>query len=99
MQQLEQSPVRLGVGATPRMTRAGPALREARRRTNRKQAVGDLRCECGQASCRSPIPAAADVHRGTRDGFLVIPGHHGQDVVVAAADRFFIVELARGRRS
>lgn len=91
MQQLEERPVRLGA-------RAGPALREARRRTNRKQLVGDLRCECGEASCRSAIPAVAEEHRGTREGFLVIPGHHGQDVVVAAADRFFFVELVRGRQ-
>jgi len=88
MQQLEQRPVRYGA-----------VLREARRTSNRRQALGNLRCECGEASCRSPIPAAAEEHRGQRDGFIVVPGHHGQDVVVAAADRFFVVELARGRPS
>jgi hypothetical protein len=91
MQQLEQ--------LEERPVKHGPVLREARRRSNRKQSVGDLRCECGEASCRSPIPATAAAHRGLRDGFIVVPGHHGQDVVVAAADRFFVVELARGRPS
>ena len=100
MQQIEERPfkrrVRRPVLSPPR---ARPGLREARREANRRQAVGDLRCECGQLSCHLPIPAIADVHRAARDGFLVVPGHQGKDVVVAAADRFFLVELKWGQAS
>ena len=77
MQELEQRPVRLG-----------PVLPEARRRSNRAQSIGDLRCECGRRAA-APDSAGAEAHRGVRDGFLVVPGHHGHNVVVAASDRFF----------
>ena len=99
MQQIEHRTVRLGARAGRQLSRAGPDLREARRTANRKQTVGDLRCECGQLGCRSAIPAGAEAYRGTHGGFVVVPGHIGNDVVVAAADRFFVVQLRRRRES
>ncbi|MGZ4419371.1 MAG: hypothetical protein ACXVRV_14525 [Gaiellaceae bacterium] len=79
----------------PRASRNGTSLRQARRTANRRQVNGDLRCECVELGCRAAIPASAEGHRGMRDGFLVVPGHHGADLVVAAADRFFVVEPKR----
>jgi len=96
MQQVEQRTVRLG--ARPKR-QPSAQLRQARRAANRRQARGDLRCECGQPGCRAAVPARAATHRRLRDGFLVCPGHEGQDVVLAAADRFFIVELTQNQRS
>ena len=101
MQQVEQLPVRLGVRATRGSPRSGPALREARRRANHRQGVppGDLRCECDVFGCRAPIPALAEGYRGVATRFIVVPGHAGYDTVVAAADRFFVVEPKRVSRA
>ena len=98
MQRTEERPTRLGARAARESARNGPALREARRTANRKQTAGDLRCECGELGCRAAVPASAEGHRGDRDGFVVVPGHAGHDLVVAAADRFFVVELKRSRQ-
>jgi hypothetical protein len=96
MQQVQQRPSRLAARAPRSPTAISQDLREARRTANRGQVGGDLRCECGRPACQLVVPAAAEVHRGTRGGFLVVPGHQFQEVVVAAADRYFVVEDKRG---
>ena len=98
MQQVEQRTARFGARPKRQPSRGTAGLRQARRAANRKQARGDLRCECSQSGCRAAIPAQALEHRGARGGFVVFPGHQGQDVVVAAADRFFIIELPQNQR-
>lgn len=99
MQQVEYRPVQFGARVARRPARTQPGLREARRRTNRAQDIGDLRCECGQIGCRAAVPVAAEAFRGARDGFVVIPDHAGQDRVLAACDRFFLVEVRRGKEA
>jgi hypothetical protein len=98
MQQLQPGPARLGTRAAkdPFHTSA-PNLREARRRTNLGKGAGDLRCECREPLCERSLPADAEAHRKMRGGFLVVPGHQDGDVVIGAADRFFIVEPRRRR--
>lgn len=93
MQQVEHRSVRYAARRPREASRNPTSLRQARRTANRKQVTGDLRCECGESGCRAAIPASAGGHRGARDGFVVVPGHHDGDIVVAAADRFFVVEL------
>ena len=98
MQQVEQRTVRLEARPKRQPSLGTAGLGPVRRAANRKQARGDLRCECGQSGCRAAIPAQALEHRRARGGgFVVFPGHQGQDVVVAAADRFFITELTQNR--
>jgi hypothetical protein len=95
MQQVDYRPVRFGARVAP-TSRTRPGLREGRRTANRKQDIGDLRCECGQIACRAAVPLGAETYRGARDAFLVIPDHAGQDRVLAADDHFFLVEVRRG---
>ena len=74
------------------------ALRDARRETNRQGRVfvDELQCECARPGCRATLPAAAEVHRRRPDRFIIVPNHLAGEAVVAAADRFFVVEqLAR----
>ena len=97
MQQVDYRPVRFGARAARVVSRTQPGLREGRRTANRKQDIGDFRCECGQIACRAAVPIGAEKHRGARDAFLVIPDHAGQDRVLAADDHFFLVEVRRGR--
>lgn len=99
MQQVQHRTEQLGSRSTRQTSRNGPALRQARRTANQKQTGGDLRCECSQLGCRSAIPASAETSRGHHDGFIVVPGHVGHDIVVGAADRFFVVELRQSRPS
>jgi hypothetical protein len=70
------------------------ALRDARREANREGGafLDQLRCECARPDCRNTFPAAAEAHRRRRDRFIVVPDHLAGEVVVAAADRFFVVE-------
>ncbi len=98
MQQVEQRTVRFGARPKRPPSRGTAGLRQARRTANRKQVRGDLHCECGQSGCRAAIPAQALEHRRARGGFVVVPGHQGEDVVVAAADRFFVIELTQSQR-
>jgi hypothetical protein len=98
MQQVEHRAERLGLRSARQTSRNGPALRQARRTANQKQTGGELlRCECSQLGCRSVVPAVAEGSRGDHDGFIVVPGHIGHDIVVGAADRFFVVELRPSR--
>lgn len=97
MQQLERRRIERGVRTEPKQLRDEPALRQRRRMANQEQTFGDLRCECSQSGCRAAVPASAEVHRGPRGGFLVSPGHEGDDVVLAVADRYFIVETQHKR--
>ena len=100
MQQVEKRssrhPVR--VLRDPRPT--GPALRERRRLANgeKLERMNELLCECAQRGCEARLPPSAARHRGNGVGerFLVTPSHMGVDMVVAAADRFFVIELNRG---
>ncbi len=70
------------------------ALRDTRREANRKGRVfvDELRCECARPGCRATFPAAAEAHRRRPDRFIVVPNHLAGEAVVAAADRFFVVE-------
>ncbi len=99
MQQVEHRTERISSSSTRQTSRNGPALRQARRTANQKQTTGDIRCECSQLACRSAIPASAEASRGAHDGFIVVPGHIGHDIVVGAADRFFVVQLRQSRLS
>jgi len=56
--------------------------------------VPELRCECGRSNCRETLPSVAETFRGTADRLLVSPTHVNGEVVVRAADRFFVVERA-----
>ncbi len=74
--------------------RAVSALRALRRTSNNNRGarVDQLRCECALRECRATVPAVAGAHRERAERFIVLPGHVGWDTVVAAADRFFVVE-------
>jgi len=98
MQEVDYRPVRFGAPARV-SSRTQPGLREGRRTANRRQQIGELRCECGQIACRGSVPISAEKYRGERDAFLVIPDHVGQDRVLAADDHFFLVEVRRGREA
>ena len=69
-------------------------LSEALRAWNRERIdlVCELRCECGQPTCRDTVPAVAETHRGIAERFVVMPAHFDGGVVVRAADRFFVVD-------
>jgi hypothetical protein len=99
MQQIERRTARLGARPGRRPSHGEAGLPQARRAANRELAPGDLRCECGRSGCRAAVPAYALDDRRARRGFVVFPGHQGQEVVLAAADRFFIVELTQKQRS
>jgi hypothetical protein len=70
------------------------ALRDARREANQADGafLAELRCECARPDCRAAVPAAAEAHRRRADRFIVVPDHFAGEAVVAAADRFFVVE-------
>jgi len=57
--------------------------------------VSELRCECGRSNCRETVPAVAETYRRTADHRLVMPAHANGEVVVRAADRFFVVVRER----
>jgi hypothetical protein len=75
------------------------SLRDARREANREGGafVAELRCECGRPECRATFPVAAESHRRRPDRFIVVPDHLAGEAVVAAADRFFVVEQQQQR--
>jgi hypothetical protein len=77
--------------------RAASALRDARRMRNLKSGgfLDQLRCECALPECRATVPALALVHRKRSERFIVVPDHTAGDTVIAAADRFFVVEPSR----
>ena len=95
MAQRVETSERYRVRARPRLVvDAGPTLRDARRDRNRKTAeyLRELRCECAQPDCRATFPAAAARHRKRLDCFIVTPDHLADETVLAAADRYFVVE-------
>ena len=99
VQQVEQRTVRFEARPKRQPSHGTAGLGQARRAANRKQTRSDLRCECDQSGCHAAVPAQALEHRrALRGGFVVFPGHQGQDVVVAAADRFFIIEPTQKQR-
>ncbi len=53
--------------------------------------VPELACECGRLDCRERLPVVAERHRGI-GRLLVAPEHLNGELVVRAADRFFVVE-------
>ena len=85
---------------TPGPSGASQRLRpsEALRALNRERIglVTELRCECGQLTCRDTLPLVAETHRGMADRFVVKPAHFSDGAVVRAADRFFVVDLGGG---
>ena len=54
--------------------------------------VTELQCECGRPDCRATIPVEAGAYRRRPEQFIVVPAHLAGETVVAAADRFFVVE-------
>jgi len=92
VQQRDRSRVR--TRPAPTIPHSALARRDARRVTNREAivSVADLRCECGRPDCRATFPAAAGAHRRRPEQFIIVPGHLAGEIVIAAADRFFVVE-------
>jgi hypothetical protein len=76
------------------LLRTASSLREARRARNRTRGDinGELRCECARPECRATIPVVAETYRRSPERFIVVPDHFPGETVVAAADRFFVVE-------
>jgi hypothetical protein len=74
--------------------RSAFALRDARRTGNREEGAlrEEFHCECAWPDCDATFPARADVHRRRPELFIVVPDHLAEETVVAAADRFFVVE-------
>jgi hypothetical protein len=93
-------------GAIAASERTAPRLprgvNEARRAWNAEHigAGCELRCECARPQCRRTVPAVAQTHRGRPERFIILPSHLNGDVVVRAADRYFVVEpYPRARRA
>lgn len=78
----------------PTVPRSAFALRDARRAGNREAGAfrDRLRCECAQPDCYATFPALADVHRRDPERFIIVPDHFAGETVIAAADRFFVVD-------
>ncbi|HKB94454.1 MAG TPA: hypothetical protein VKC62_09505 [Gaiellaceae bacterium] len=76
------------------MPRGDVALRDARREANLEGGafLAELRCECARPECRATFPVAAEPYRRRPSRFIVVPDHLADETVVAAADRFFVVE-------
>jgi hypothetical protein len=74
--------------------RTASSLRDARRARNRTRGHfnGELRCECAWPACQATVPVVAETYRRTPQRFIVVPDHSAGETVVAAADRFFVVE-------
>ena len=89
-----REPRRVRARPSPTIPRSTFARRDARRAANREAiaSAAELRCECGRPDCRDTFPAAAGVHRRRVEQFIVVPDHFAGETVVAAADRFFVVE-------
>jgi len=78
----------------PMVPRSAFALRDARRTGNRDAGAfrEQLRCECARPDCHATLPALAEVHRRDPGRFIIAPDHVAGETVVAAADRFFVVD-------
>jgi len=78
----------------PMVPRSAFALRDARRTGNRDAGAfrEQLRCECARPDCHATLPALAEVHRRDPGRFIIAPDHFAGETVVAAADRFFVVD-------
>ena len=78
-------------------TRAASTLRAARRNRNYKSRgfLEKLRCECARPECRATFPAGAEAHRQRYERFIVVPDHAAGELVVRAADRFFVVDPSK----
>jgi hypothetical protein len=78
----------------PMVPRSAFALRDARRTGNREGGASreQLRCECARPDCQASFPALAEAHRRDPGRFIIAPDHFAGESVVAAADRFFVVE-------
>jgi hypothetical protein len=78
----------------PMVPRSAFALRDARRTGNRDAGAfsEQLRCECARPDCHATFPALAEVHRRDPGRFIIAPDHLAGEIVVAAADRFFVVD-------
>jgi hypothetical protein len=74
--------------------RSAFALRNARRTRNREAGAfrEQLRCECARPDCHATFPALAEAHRRDPGRFIIAPDHFAGETVVAAADRFFVVD-------
>lgn len=85
---------RLRARPSPSIPRSAFVRRDARRSENRAGValLAELHCECGRPDCRATIPAGAGVHRRRPEQFIVVPDHLAGETVVAAADRFFVVQ-------
>jgi hypothetical protein len=70
------------------------AVRNARRAENLGDGafLDDLKCECARPYCEATFPAGAEAHRRYPERFIITPDHLAGETVVAAADRFFVVE-------
>jgi hypothetical protein len=75
--------------------RSAFALRDARRTGNREDDAlrEQLRCECARPDCHATFPAPAEAQRRDPERFIIAPDHLAGETVVAAADRFFVVDL------
>jgi len=76
------------------------AVRNARRAGNLGDGafLDDLRCECARPDCEASFPAGAETHRRHPERFIITPDHLAGETVIAAADRFFVVEHAAYER-
>jgi hypothetical protein len=74
--------------------RSAFAVRNARRAENLGDGafLDDLKCECARPDCEATFPAGAEVHRRRPERFIITPDHLAGETVIAAADRFFVVE-------
>jgi len=77
-----------------KVPRSAFALRDARRTSNRDDGAfrEQLRCECARPDCLATFPALAEAHRRDPGRFIIAPGHFAGETVIAAADRFFVVD-------
>jgi hypothetical protein len=98
-----QLPIRRGTHTSAptglELTAPASPIRETLRAENRDRAtsVDERRCECGRPNCRDTFPSIAEAYRGMAERFIVVPDHVGAGTVIAAADRFFVVEPNRHR--
>ena len=74
--------------------RSAFAVRNARRAGNLGDGafLDDLQCECARPDCEATFPAGAEAYRRYPERFIITPNHLAGETVVAAADRFFVVE-------
>ena len=80
-------------GGRPTLASAS-TVRERRRAENRSRhgSTDQLHCECPQPTCQATFPADAEAYRGKAERFIIAPAHFAGDLVVAAADQFFVVD-------